>query len=90
MKYFLDALITEDDKYGIKEALGDGRWPRQLAQDFEDTSPKAWGNIVKGKAASGKYGEIIAAIKRWKYKEACERFTVTTKNRQLRNIVVEE
>jgi len=88
MKYFWSDLISADDRYGIKEALGESKLPHKLGLDFDLTSPQVWGNVVKGRKASGIYGEVIASIKRWGYKEACKKFTIKTKNRYLRHFVV--
>ena len=86
MKYLWSDLNTEDDRYGIKEALGESKLPHKLGLDFDLTSPQVWGNIIKGRKASGIYGEVIASIRHWGYKEACEKFTIKTKNKFLRHI----
>jgi len=86
MKYLWSDLISSDDRYGIKEAIGESKLAHKLASDFDTTSPKVWGNVVKGRKAGGIYGEIIASIKHWGYKEACGNFTIKTKNKFLRHI----
>jgi hypothetical protein len=86
MVYFWSDLDSADDRYGIKEALGESKLPHKLALAFDLTSPQVWGNVVKGRKASGIYGEIIASIKHWGYKEAVGNFTIKTKNKFLRHI----
>ena len=88
MKYKWADLNTEDDRYGIKEAIGGNKLHRKLCSDFDLTSPQVWGNIIKGREASGIYGEIIASIRHWGYKEAVGNFTIKTKNKFLRHFVV--
>ena len=88
MKYLWSDLISSDDRYGIKEAIGESKLAHKLASDFDLTSPQVWGNIIKGRKASGIYGEVIASIRHWGYKEACKKFTLKTKNRYLRYFVV--
>jgi len=88
MKYKWSDLDREDDRYGIKEALGESKIPQKLAADFDLTFPQVWGNILKGSVTSGIYGEVIASIKRWGYREARKKFTIKTKNRFLRYFVL--
>jgi len=84
MKYYFADLVREDDRYGIKKALGEENLPLKLSNDFDITYPQVWGNIIKGEKTSGIYGEIISSIRRWGYKEAKNRFILKTKNRFLR------
>ena len=85
MKYKWADLDSEDDRYGIKEQLGKCKLPQQLSYEFEGTSPKVWGNIIKGRKASGTYGEIIALIKHFGYEEAWSKFGIDSKERSLRH-----
>jgi len=89
MKYYFNTLVTEDDRYGIKKYLGKDQWAFKLSKHFDTTSASVWGNIInKGRETSGIYGEVIALIKHFGYKEAKKRFTVhpESKNRFLRHV----
>jgi len=86
MKYKWSDL-SENSLAEIKEELGEGNWPRKLASEFEDTSPKVWGNILKGRKASGTYGEVISLINHFGLEEAWSKFKVDSKNRSSRHLV---
>ena len=90
MKYYFDVLVTDDDRYGIKKYLGKDKWAVKLSEDFDITSACVWGNVIKGRKTSGIYGEVIALISHFGYKEAKKRFTVSSKNRFLRHVKVPE
>jgi hypothetical protein len=79
MKYRWSDLDSENDRYGIKKCLGEKNLALELAWEFEGTSPKVWGNILKGRETSGTYGEIICLIKYKGFKGASNGFRVGTK-----------
>jgi len=54
-----------DDRHGILAYFDHEPTPADLARCFEGTSAAVWGNILRGRGATGTYGEIIAGIKKY-------------------------
>jgi hypothetical protein len=53
-----------DDSLGVLAFFGHEPTSAEMAGCFEGTHAGAWGNILRGFPAGGKYGEIIMGIKK--------------------------
>ena len=62
------------DCQGIVAYLGHEPSAADLTSCFDGTSAAVWGNILRGRLASGTYGEIISGIKKYGFKDFVEKY----------------